>query len=171
MTTSAGTHTQGTSQTPDKSNLNLLTDEWTVALLYFFHPSKYIVLDHNTLVDTPLVELVWCNLLYLKWHYDFIKNYMECSQLTCCYQFKNMEHQHACITYFKGSICLLAILYFLCFSHSDVNLDGLDNETVREDDRDALLEGGLSRPSSARLHNLSVRANLIRLVEEWRKVL
>ncbi|CAD5190669.1 protein REDUCED WALL ACETYLATION 3-like [Musa acuminata AAA Group] len=48
--------------------------------------------------------------------------------------------------------------------HSDVNLDGLDNETVREDDRDALLEGGLSRPSSARLHNLSVRANLIRFI-------
>ncbi|RWW23028.1 hypothetical protein BHE74_00020369 [Ensete ventricosum] len=50
--------------------------------------------------------------------------------------------------------------------HSDVNLDGLDNEAVREDDRDALLEGGLSRPSSARLHNSSVRANLIRLVED-----
>ncbi|RRT60579.1 hypothetical protein BHM03_00029480, partial [Ensete ventricosum] len=51
-------------------------------------------------------------------------------------------------------------------NHSDVNLDGLDNEAVREDDRDALLEGGLSRPSSARLHNSSVRANLIRLVED-----
>ncbi|CAD5179544.1 unnamed protein product [Musa acuminata subsp. malaccensis] len=47
--------------------------------------------------------------------------------------------------------------------HSDVNLVDLDKEAAEEDDRAALLERGLSRSSSTRFHNASVRANLIRL--------
>ncbi|CAL9193488.1 unnamed protein product, partial [Musa hybrid cultivar] len=47
--------------------------------------------------------------------------------------------------------------------HSDVNLVDLDKEAAEEDDRATLLERGLSRSSSTRFHNASVRANLIRL--------
>ncbi|RWW08001.1 hypothetical protein BHE74_00022563, partial [Ensete ventricosum] len=54
--------------------------------------------------------------------------------------------------------------------HSDVNLVGLDKEAAKENDRAALLEGGLPRSSSARFHNASVRANLIRLLEDSSKV-
>ncbi|URE09604.1 CAS1 domain-containing protein [Musa troglodytarum] len=48
--------------------------------------------------------------------------------------------------------------------HSDVNLVDLDKEADKEDDRASLLERGLSRSSSARFHNASVRANLIRFI-------
>lgn len=43
-----------------------------------------------------------------------------------------------------------------------MNLVELDKEIVKDDDRVALLEGGLPRSSSR--GNLSARANLIRLV-------
>ncbi|KAG6526047.1 hypothetical protein ZIOFF_016022 [Zingiber officinale] len=48
-------------------------------------------------------------------------------------------------------------------SHSDVNLVGLDKEAEKEDDRAALLEGGLPR-SSSRGSNSSSRATLIRFI-------
>ncbi|XP_008797506.1 protein REDUCED WALL ACETYLATION 3 [Phoenix dactylifera] len=48
--------------------------------------------------------------------------------------------------------------------HSDVNLVELGNETVKEDDRAVLLEGGLSKSSSAKFQNASVRANLFRFI-------
>ncbi|XP_008784404.1 protein REDUCED WALL ACETYLATION 1-like [Phoenix dactylifera] len=48
--------------------------------------------------------------------------------------------------------------------HSDVNLEELGNETVKEDDRAVLLEGGLSKSASAKFQNSSVRANLIRFI-------
>ncbi|XP_042459050.1 protein REDUCED WALL ACETYLATION 1-like [Zingiber officinale] len=47
--------------------------------------------------------------------------------------------------------------------HSDVNLVGLDKEAEKEDDRAALLEGGLPR-SSSRGSNSSSRATLIRFI-------
>ncbi|EHA8588831.1 hypothetical protein COCNU_scaffold006797G000040 [Cocos nucifera] len=48
--------------------------------------------------------------------------------------------------------------------HSDVNLVELGNETIKEDDRAVLLEGGLSKSSSAKFQNASVRANLFRFI-------
>uniref|UniRef100_A0A1D1Y8M1 CAS1 domain-containing protein 1 n=1 Tax=Anthurium amnicola TaxID=1678845 RepID=A0A1D1Y8M1_9ARAE len=48
--------------------------------------------------------------------------------------------------------------------HSDTNLVELGNETVKEDDRDVLLEGGLSKSSSARFQSFSVRTNLIKFL-------
>lgn len=47
-------------------------------------------------------------------------------------------------------------------SHSDTNLVELEKETIKEDDRAVLLEGGLSRSASARLHSSSIKTNLIR---------
>ncbi|WOL14502.1 hypothetical protein Cni_G23282 [Canna indica] len=48
--------------------------------------------------------------------------------------------------------------------HSDGNLIVLDKDASHKDDRAALLEGGLSRSSSARFRNASTRANLIRFI-------
>ncbi|KAJ4826636.1 Protein REDUCED WALL ACETYLATION 3 [Turnera subulata] len=48
--------------------------------------------------------------------------------------------------------------------HSDNNLVELDKETVKEDDRAVLLEGGLSRSASAKLHNSNIKMNLIRFM-------
>ncbi|KAG6509035.1 hypothetical protein ZIOFF_034424 [Zingiber officinale] len=47
--------------------------------------------------------------------------------------------------------------------HSDVNLVELDKETVKDDDRVGLLEGGLPR-SSSRGSSSSARTNLIRFI-------
>ncbi|XP_010243706.1 PREDICTED: protein REDUCED WALL ACETYLATION 1-like [Nelumbo nucifera] len=48
--------------------------------------------------------------------------------------------------------------------HSDANLVEMGNETIREDDRAVLLEGGLTKSGSARFHNSSIRTNLIRFI-------
>ncbi|KAM0944384.1 putative cas1p 10 TM acyl transferase domain-containing protein [Dioscorea sansibarensis] len=48
--------------------------------------------------------------------------------------------------------------------HSDINLVELGNEAVKEDDRAVLLEGGLTKSTSAKFQNASVRANLIRFI-------
>ncbi|KAK4589317.1 hypothetical protein RGQ29_020067 [Quercus rubra] len=48
--------------------------------------------------------------------------------------------------------------------HSDVNLDELGKETIKEDDRAVLLEGGLSRSASAKFHSTSIKMNLIRFL-------
>ncbi|XP_038895566.1 protein REDUCED WALL ACETYLATION 3-like isoform X2 [Benincasa hispida] len=47
-------------------------------------------------------------------------------------------------------------------AHSDINLVDLGGETVKEDDQAVLLEGGLARPASAKIHNSSITSNLIR---------
>ncbi|KAK7834734.1 protein reduced wall acetylation 3 [Quercus suber] len=47
--------------------------------------------------------------------------------------------------------------------HSDVNLDELGKETIKEDDRAVLLEGGLPRSASAKFHSTSIKMNLIRI--------
>lgn len=47
-------------------------------------------------------------------------------------------------------------------SHSDTNLVELEKETIKEDDRAVLLEGGLARSASVRLHSSSIKTNLIR---------
>ncbi|KAM4112170.1 hypothetical protein ACJW30_05G120400 [Castanea mollissima] len=48
--------------------------------------------------------------------------------------------------------------------HSDVNLDELGKEAIKEDDRAALLEGGLPRSASAKFHSTSIKMNLIRFL-------
>jgi hypothetical protein len=48
--------------------------------------------------------------------------------------------------------------------HSDANLDELGKDTIKEDDRAILLEAGLTRSSSAKLHASSVKLNLIRFL-------
>lgn len=48
--------------------------------------------------------------------------------------------------------------------HSDANLVELGNETVKEDDREVLLEGGLTRSGSARFQSSSIRANITRFL-------
>ncbi|XP_028051137.1 protein REDUCED WALL ACETYLATION 3-like isoform X2 [Camellia sinensis] len=49
-------------------------------------------------------------------------------------------------------------------SHSDNNLVELGNETVKEDDRAVLLEGGLTKSASAKFYTSSIKANLIRFL-------
>lgn len=49
-------------------------------------------------------------------------------------------------------------------SHSDNNLVELGGETVKEDDRAILLEGGLTKSASGKFNGSSVKANLIRLL-------
>ncbi|KAG6696026.1 hypothetical protein I3843_09G124300 [Carya illinoinensis] len=48
--------------------------------------------------------------------------------------------------------------------HSDINLVELGKETIKEDDRAVLLEGGLTRSASAKLHSSSMKMNLIRFL-------
>uniref|UniRef100_A0A9I9CFC9 Cas1p 10 TM acyl transferase domain-containing protein n=1 Tax=Cucumis melo TaxID=3656 RepID=A0A9I9CFC9_CUCME len=47
-------------------------------------------------------------------------------------------------------------------AHSDINLADLGGVTVKEDDQAVLLEGGLARPASAKIHSSSITTNLIR---------
>ncbi|PSS02953.1 Protein REDUCED WALL ACETYLATION like [Actinidia chinensis var. chinensis] len=48
--------------------------------------------------------------------------------------------------------------------HSDNNLVELGNETIKEDDRAILLEGGLTKSASAKLYTSSIKTNLIRFL-------
>ncbi|KAL2524317.1 O-acetyltransferase family protein [Abeliophyllum distichum] len=48
--------------------------------------------------------------------------------------------------------------------HSDNNLVELENETIKEDDRAVLLEGGLAKSASAKLATPSIKTNLIRFL-------
>ena len=49
-------------------------------------------------------------------------------------------------------------------SHSDNNLVELGSETIKEDDRAILLEGGLTKSASAKFNGSSIKVNLIRLL-------
>lgn len=53
---------------------------------------------------------------------------------------------------------------FLLRSHSDNNLDELENETTKEDERAVLMEGGLIKSASTKFPSPSIRTNLIRSV-------
>ncbi|KAK4399318.1 protein REDUCED WALL ACETYLATION 1 [Sesamum angolense] len=48
--------------------------------------------------------------------------------------------------------------------HSDNNLVELESESIKEDDRAALMEGGLTKTSSMKLPNPSIKTNLIRFL-------
>ncbi|XP_015877205.1 protein REDUCED WALL ACETYLATION 3 [Ziziphus jujuba] len=48
--------------------------------------------------------------------------------------------------------------------HSDINLVELGEETIKDDDRAVLIEGGLTRSASAKFHSSSIKANLIRFL-------
>ncbi|XP_057991875.1 protein REDUCED WALL ACETYLATION 1 isoform X2 [Hevea brasiliensis] len=48
--------------------------------------------------------------------------------------------------------------------HSDNNLVELEKETIKEDDRAVLLEGGLTRTASVKFHSSSIKMNLIRFM-------
>eukprot|EP00257_Ricinus_communis_P016753 XP_015575013.1 protein REDUCED WALL ACETYLATION 3 [Ricinus communis] len=48
--------------------------------------------------------------------------------------------------------------------HSDNNLVELEKETIKEDDRAVLLEGGLPRTASMKFHSASIKMNLIRFM-------
>ncbi|XP_017979427.1 PREDICTED: protein REDUCED WALL ACETYLATION 3 isoform X1 [Theobroma cacao] len=48
--------------------------------------------------------------------------------------------------------------------HSDNNLVELGEETIKEDDRAVLLEGGLTRSASAKFHSASIKTNLMRFL-------
>ncbi|KAL3833605.1 hypothetical protein ACJIZ3_008341 [Penstemon smallii] len=48
--------------------------------------------------------------------------------------------------------------------HSDNNLVELENETIKEDDRAVLLEGGLTKSASIKLPSPSIKTNLIRFL-------
>ncbi|GMI82256.1 REDUCED WALL ACETYLATION 3 [Hibiscus trionum] len=52
----------------------------------------------------------------------------------------------------------------LAKAHSDTNLVELGNETIKEDDRAVLLEGGLTRSASTKFHASAVKTNLIRFL-------
>lgn len=55
-------------------------------------------------------------------------------------------------------------LTVLASSHSDTNLVDLGNETIKEDDRVVLLEGGLTKSASAKQSTSSIKSNLIRCI-------
>ncbi|CBI30828.3 unnamed protein product, partial [Vitis vinifera] len=48
--------------------------------------------------------------------------------------------------------------------HSDNNLVELGSETIKEDDRAILLEGGLTKSASAKFNSSSIKVNLIRFL-------
>ena len=49
-------------------------------------------------------------------------------------------------------------------SHSDNNLVELGSETIKEDDRAILLEGGLTKSASTKFNSSSIKVNLIRFL-------
>ncbi|XP_011085272.1 protein REDUCED WALL ACETYLATION 3 isoform X2 [Sesamum indicum] len=49
-------------------------------------------------------------------------------------------------------------------SHSDSNLDELDNDTTKDDERTVLMEGGLSKSTSSKFSSPSIKTNLIRFL-------
>ncbi|KAH9797649.1 protein reduced wall acetylation 3 [Citrus sinensis] len=65
-----------------------------------------------------------------------------------------------------NKLCLTYVMesFAAHLSHSDTNLVELEKETIKEDDRAVLLEGGLSRSASARLLSSSIKTNLIRFM-------
>ncbi|KAK4491603.1 hypothetical protein RD792_002358 [Penstemon davidsonii] len=63
---------------------------------------------------------------------------------------------------FQDQLMLYDLL--LISSHSDNNLVELESETVKEDDRAVLLEGGLATSASAKLPAPSIKTNLIRFL-------
>ncbi|KAF3449891.1 hypothetical protein FNV43_RR05970 [Rhamnella rubrinervis] len=48
--------------------------------------------------------------------------------------------------------------------HSDINLVELGEETIKDDDRAVLLEGGLTRSASTKFYTSSIKTNLIRFL-------
>lgn len=58
---------------------------------------------------------------------------------------------------------------FFYYSHSDNNLVELGDVAEKDDDKADLLEGGLTRSTSVRFHNSSIRTNIVRLVLPARK--
>ena len=57
--------------------------------------------------------------------------------------------------------------FYIYFSgrHSDINLVELGNDTVKEDDRAVLLEGGGLQSSSPRVRSLTVTSHIARFVD------
>ncbi|KAG8385332.1 hypothetical protein BUALT_Bualt03G0031800 [Buddleja alternifolia] len=53
---------------------------------------------------------------------------------------------------------------FLVSSHSDNNLVELESEAIKEDDRAALMEGGLTKSSSLKFISPSIKTNLLRFL-------
>ncbi|EYU43288.1 hypothetical protein ABFS82_08G132300 [Erythranthe guttata] len=49
-------------------------------------------------------------------------------------------------------------------SHSDSNLDELENQTIKEDERAVLIEGGLTKSASTKLASPSIKTNIIRFL-------
>ncbi|KAH6776746.1 O-acetyltransferase family protein [Perilla frutescens var. hirtella] len=49
-------------------------------------------------------------------------------------------------------------------SHSDNNLVALESETIKEDERSVLMEGGLTKSASAKLSSPSIKTNIIRFL-------
>ncbi|KAH6826204.1 O-acetyltransferase family protein [Perilla frutescens var. hirtella] len=49
-------------------------------------------------------------------------------------------------------------------SHSDNNLAALESETIKEDERSVLMEGGLTKSASAKLSSPSIKTNIIRFL-------
>lgn len=62
---------------------------------------------------------------------------------------------------FKHFKTIEQVFLLLC-SHSDSNLVELGEETIKEDDRAILLEGGLSRSASVKFNSSSIKVNLMR---------
>ncbi|KAL4334043.1 hypothetical protein GQ457_07G030060 [Hibiscus cannabinus] len=52
----------------------------------------------------------------------------------------------------------------LAKAHSDTNLVELGTETIKEDDRAVLLEGGLTRSASTKFHASAIKTNLFRFL-------
>lgn len=61
-----------------------------------------------------------------------------------------------------SNICLCNTILLSWHSHSDYNLVELESETIKEDDRTVLMEGGLTKSSSTKLPSPSIKTNLIR---------
>lgn len=53
-------------------------------------------------------------------------------------------------------------LPFPCNSHADNNLDALESEAIKEDERAVLMEGGLTKSASTKSSIPSIKTNIIR---------
>ncbi|KAK6124105.1 hypothetical protein DH2020_042131 [Rehmannia glutinosa] len=66
------------------------------------------------------------------------------------------------LEYKKSSSLSKVMICFPGSSHSDNNLVELESETIKEDDRAVLMEGGLTKSSSTKFPSPSIKTNIIR---------
>lgn len=115
-------------------------------------------------VYNEIVSLCWN---HMKTHYIYIHTLDHNSNYTVIFMLPELKLAALLKVFplfyfsFKHFKTIEQVFLLLC-SHSDSNLVELGEETIKEDDRAVLLEGGLSRSASVKFNSSSIKVNLMR---------